>query len=98
MNSWDFRSHQRDGLDAPFPDPWDDPHDIEYWVWNGSELIPASASERAALQENERIRLARRRLARWERDQRNASQPKWSLASLTRALAGLRRIWVGVHR
>lgn len=89
MKSWDARSDQRDGVDTPYPDPWDDPHDIEYWVWDGNELAPASASERAILQEDERIRSARRRLARWQRDQSNIARPRWSLASLVRALVSL---------
>ncbi len=46
-----------------FPDPWDGDHNIEYWVWDGSRLVPATPEERARIQEDERTQAARRRLA-----------------------------------
>src|SRR5690349_7787323 len=51
-----------------FPDPWDGDHDIEYWVWSGDQLVPATPSQQAEIQETERIASARRRLARWHNE------------------------------
>lgn len=52
-----------------FPDPWDGDHDIEYWVWSGEQLVPATPSQQAEIQETERIASARRRLRRWHNAQ-----------------------------
>ena len=68
--------------DTPWPDPWDDPHDVEYWVWNGEQLAPASDNERAAIQVEERLRSARRRLAQWERIQRAGSRRRHVVTGL----------------
>ena len=51
-----------------FPDPWNGDHDIEYWVWSGDQLVPATHSQQAEIQETERIASARRRLARWHNE------------------------------
>ena len=68
--------------DTPWTDPWDDPHDVEYWVWNGERLTPASDSERAAIQDEERLRSARRRLVQWERIQHASSRRRRNVAGL----------------
>lgn len=84
--------------DAQFPDPWDDPHDIEYWIWDGKRLVPASPTEQAAIQEAERDQSARRRLAQWERDQRAAFRPARGLAGVRDAIARVWRLWHGWRR
>jgi hypothetical protein len=77
-NGWDFQQQGDDDEDAvapgtaadsPWPDPWTGSHNIEYWVWSEGRLVPATRSQRAAIQEMERTRAARRRLAVWHRDQ-----------------------------
>ena len=68
--------------ETSWPDPWNDPHDIEYWVWNGEQLAPASDNERAAIQVEERLRSARRRLAQWERIQHASSRRRRIVAGL----------------
>ena len=55
-------------LETSFPDPWDGDHDIEYWVWSGDQLVPATPSQQAEIQETERIASARRRLRRWHNE------------------------------
>ena len=59
--------------ETSWPDPWNDPHDIEYWVWNGERLMPASPAEQATIQEMERAQSARRHQARRERTQYSGS-------------------------
>jgi hypothetical protein len=51
-----------------FPDPWDGDHAIEYWVWSGDQLVPATPIQQAEIQETERIASARRRLTRWHNE------------------------------
>ena len=80
-------------LARSFPDPWDDPHDIEYWVWDGERLVPASPTEQAAIQEAERGQSARRRLTQWEREQRAASRSARGLAGVREAMARVWRLW-----
>lgn len=43
-------------------DPFMDEHDIEYWLWDGERLIPASAEESERLREREALL----RLGYWE--------------------------------
>jgi hypothetical protein len=60
----------------PLPDPFTGDHNIEYWIWTGSRLVPASpeAAERIRRQEaleEEEFRLLRERqrfyrIRRWE--------------------------------
>jgi hypothetical protein len=50
----------------PLPDPFTGDHDIEYWIWTGSRLVPATpeAAERIRQQEaveEEEFRLLRKR-------------------------------------
>jgi|GEM_PF-3756315 hypothetical protein len=77
MKSWGDWNDSPDKLDEPndaapqetsFPDPWDGDHAIEYWVWSGDQLVPATPSQQAEIQEVERIASARRRLARWHNE------------------------------
>lgn len=102
-NDWDNRNHddrdnpgqgEIDGIealaDALLPDPWDDPHDIEYWVWNGEHLAPATSGEQANIQEVERTQSARRRLALWERQQRVA--PWKQFVAGAAGFVGIRRL------
>ncbi len=81
MKSWGDWNQLPDDLDdadetddaaarqeTSFPDPWDGDHDIEYWVWSGEQLVPATPSQQAEIQETERIASARRRLRRWHNE------------------------------
>lgn len=79
--------------DALAPDPWDDPHNIEYWVWDGERLVPASPAERAAIQEMERAQSARRRLSQWEHAQRKDAQRRHVFVSLTQIITSWRHLW-----
>lgn len=79
--------------DALAPDPWDDPHDIEYWIWNGERLVPASPTERAAIQEMERAQSARRRLAQGEHAQRKDAQRHPVFVSITQIITSWRHLW-----
>jgi hypothetical protein len=56
--------------ETSFPDPWDGDHAIEYWVWSGDQLVPATPSQQAEIQETERIASAHRRLKRWHNENR----------------------------
>lgn len=78
--------------EADLPDPWDGDHTIEYWVWNGERLMPATAEECAAIQERERLQSARRRLARWQQEG-FATHPPHSSAGI---FAGIRQALLGV--
>lgn len=79
--------------DALAPDPWGDPHDIEYWVWNGERLVPASPAERDTIQEMERAQSVRRRLAQWEQTQRHDAQPLRIFVGLARIITHWRLLW-----
>ncbi|HEY1388749.1 MAG TPA: hypothetical protein VGF38_09410 [Ktedonobacterales bacterium] len=81
MKSWDNRNDLPDDLgdaddtgdaaaiaETSFPDPWDGDHSIEYWVWDGERLVPATPNQQAGIQEMERTASARRRLTRWHRE------------------------------
>jgi hypothetical protein len=96
-NDWDGVPDDAGDADAipgaSFPDPWDDPHDIEYWVWDGKRLVPASPTEQSAIQEAERGQSARRRLTQWEREQREAAQPARGLAGVREAIARVWHLW-----
>ena len=77
-SDWNDLPDELDEADGPnnvaarqetsFPDPWDGDHAIEYWVWSGDQLVPATPSQQAEIQETERIASARRRLARWHNE------------------------------
>src|SRR5690349_20850742 len=86
MKSWNDWNQLPDDLDdadetddlaatqeTSFPDPWDGNHAIEYWVWSGDQLVPATPSQQAEIQETERIASARRRLRRWHNEQQRSS-------------------------
>jgi hypothetical protein len=50
----------------PFPDPFTGDHNIEYWIWTGSRLVPASPEQAERLRrqealEEEEFRLLRER-------------------------------------
>lgn len=70
--------------ETSFPDPWDGDHDIEYWVWSGDQLVPATPSQQAEIQEVERIASARR-LRRWH----NESEQHTTMR--TRIVRGMRQ-------
>lgn len=61
-----------DALVDELPDPWEGEHDIEYWIWDGTQLVPASADEVHSIREQERTRDAMWRLKQWEADERRA--------------------------
>ncbi len=59
-----------DTSEKVFPDPWGDEHDIEYWIWNGTRLVPATPAQVERIQEDERQRQASYRLAQWHNAER----------------------------
>ena len=61
-DNWMIRTMPMWRTGTSFPDPWDGDHDIEYWVWGGDRLVPATPSAAGAIQETERTR---RRVAAW---------------------------------
>jgi hypothetical protein len=65
--------------DRPFPDPFTGDHNIEYWVWTGSRLVPASSDQAARLRRQEELEAQELRLVR-ER-QRAYRQQRWQLYS-----------------
>ena len=73
--------------ETAFPDPWDGDHDIEYWVWSGDQLVPATPSQQAEIQETERIASARRRLTRWH----NEHGQQQHVTVRTRIVRGIRQ-------
>ncbi|MGZ6392053.1 MAG: hypothetical protein ACXWQZ_22680, partial [Ktedonobacterales bacterium] len=56
-----FRQDERVVLTGDTLDPFTDEHDIEYWLWDGERLIPASAEECERFRERE----AQLRLGYW---------------------------------
>src|SRR5258708_39945312 len=62
-----------DALLDELPDPWGDEHEIEYWIWDGTQLVPASADEVHSIREQERTRDAMWRLKQWEAGERRAA-------------------------
>jgi hypothetical protein len=77
------------GEETSFPDPWDGDHAIEYWVWSGDQLVPATPSQQAEIQETERIASARRRLARWHNDNEHGQQQRMPVR--VRIVRGMRQ-------
>jgi hypothetical protein len=59
----------------PFPDPFTGDHNIEYWLWTGSRLVPASPETAERLQRQEALEQEEFRLLR-ER-QRACRQQRW---------------------
>lgn len=60
------------------PDPWEGAHDIEYWVWNGMQLAPASDEQVERIHEHERTLAAMSRLERWEAERRQTAGWHWA--------------------
>ncbi len=103
MKSWGDWNHLPDDLEdtddtddaaaiaeTSFPDPWDGDHSIEYWVWDGARLIPATPDQQAGIQEMERTASARRRLTRWhrEREQQRITVRIRIVRGIRQAIAG----------
>jgi hypothetical protein len=69
-----------------FPDPWEDDHTIEYWVWRGDCLVPTTPDEIARIQEDERtrgaLRLLRQLCARARREARSVKRWPATMKSL----------------
>jgi hypothetical protein len=87
---------------SDFPDPWNGDHNIEYWVWDGVRLVPATPEERARIQEDERTQAARRRLEQLqERERRETHSMKrrlstakvWWRGRVSVAMQWLRSTW-----
>lgn len=76
-----------DGWDD-LPDPWDGDHSIEYWIWDGSQLIPATCEEVARIREDEHTREMFYRLASLKQGERREAR------SLKRRLSMLRGAFV----
>jgi len=106
MKSWNDWNHLPDNTDdtddadnadaiaeTSFPDPWDGDHAIEYWVWSGEQLVPATPRQQAEIQETERIASARRRLRRWHNE--NGQQ---RLTVRIRIVRGIRQTITGAWR
>jgi hypothetical protein len=68
----------------PLPDPFVDDLGIEYWIWNGSRLVPAWPDEVERIHAQEQGRAERADAARAARQQRRAS---------ARMRAVVARIW-----
>lgn len=77
-----MRENAKDSMGAPasidalldeVPDPWEGKHEIEYWIWDGVRLVPASAGEVHSIREQERTRDAMWRLEQWEAGERHAT-------------------------
>jgi len=99
---WDDDDDDDDDVLSDFPDPWDGDHNIEYWVWDGVRLVPATPEERARIQEDERTQAARRRLEQLqEREHREARSLKrrlstakvWWRSRASVAMQWLRSTW-----
>jgi hypothetical protein len=45
-----------------FPDPWDDDHTIDYWIWRGDHLVLATPEGIGGIQEDDRAHRVSRRL------------------------------------
>jgi len=70
-------------------DPWDGDHDIDYWVWHGDRLIPATPEELARITEDERTREALFRLEQVQQcEQRQAPGATGRLFALRTWCAG----------
>lgn len=79
----------RRGTADDFPDPFGE-HTIEWWVWDGERLIPATEDARREIEEYERSRSAMRRLDEQRREQNSlrgrASHRLTQLVHATRVL------------
>lgn len=102
MNTWNRWENQPDELDedmdvastmtgASYPDPWEGDHDIEYWVWHGSRLLPATPHEVASIKEDERTSAALYRLERMQQRERPVRRHVFWRFSRIRAW-GVRRL------
>ena len=77
-------------------DPWEGDLMIEYWIWDGERLAPATDEERAAIEERERLQSARRRLTRWRQEEFAAHRSAGSggvLAGIRHTFLDLWRLW-----
>lgn len=77
--------------ETSFPDPWDGDHDIEYWVWDGERLVPATPDQQSGIQEMERTASARRRLTRWQHEREQEQR----LTVRIRIVRGIRQTITG---
>lgn len=85
---------------APFPDPFTGDHNIEYWIWTGSHLVPASPDQAERLRrqealEEEEFRLVREcrrvyRQQRWQSYSQVAQRLLAPLCNLAERLGALR--------
>jgi len=62
------------GAPGELPDPWEGEHDIEYWIWDGTRLVPASAAQLELIREDERTFAALRRLWQHQEAERKATR------------------------
>jgi len=62
------------GASGELPDPWEGEHEIEYWVWDGTRLVPASAEQLERIREDERTFTAMRRLWQHQQAERKATR------------------------
>jgi hypothetical protein len=60
----------------PFPDPVTGDHNIEYWIWTGSRLVPASPETAERLRRQEALEEEEFRLLR--EHQRAHRQERWN--------------------
>jgi hypothetical protein len=85
----------------PFPDPFTGEHDIQYWIWTGDRLVPASpeAAERLHQQEllerEEQLRRRERQQAARRQRVDTIVNSAWRLVA---PLWGLVAKWRGVDR
>jgi hypothetical protein len=52
----------------PFPDPFTGDHTIEYWIWTGTRLVPASPEEAERLRQEEALEQEELRLLHLRQD------------------------------
>jgi hypothetical protein len=84
----------------PFPDPFTGDHDIEYWIWAGDRLVPASPEAAERLLQQELLEQEEQR--RWRERQQAARRRyldtiTYRVRSLLAPLQRLVDSWRGVE-
>ncbi|GEM_PF-2365503 len=82
----------------PFPDPFTGEHEIEYWIWTGNRLVPASPDTVERLRQQEELLREEARLAREQRRTLPVRLRQWSGQSLLRVFAAMRSWRSGISR
>jgi len=83
----------------PFPDPFTGDHDIEYWLWTGDRLVPASPEAAERIQQQELLEskeLCRRRERQWASRLQRLETTRRFARRLLAPIQGLVERWRGV--